>query len=62
MHAALKNAIGYGVFAAQLYAGLYLAIGKTFLPGGNCWVIVIVWAGALLGGYVVTLANPSRIG
>ena len=53
-----KDAVCYGIFAAQLYAGLYLAIGDTFLPGGNVWAIIIVWAAALVGGYIATLVRP----
>ena len=38
-------------------AGLYLAIGKTFLPNGNVWAIIVVWFCATIGGYLATLVR-----
>ncbi len=42
------------MLAVAVYAGLYLCIGKPFLPThGPAWAIVFIWFCALVMGYVV---------
>ena len=48
------NSIGVVLLAVAIYAGLYLSIGKPFLPTqGPAWAIIFIWFCALVMGYVV---------
>lgn len=50
----IYNTIGLLMLAIAVYAGLYLAIGKPFLPTqGPAWAIVFVWFCALVMGFAV---------
>ena len=48
------NSIGVVLLAVAIYAGLYLSIGKPFLPThGPAWAIIFIWFCAIVMGYVV---------
>lgn len=50
----LYNTAGILMLAITVYASLYLAIGKPFLPTqGPAWAIVFVWFCALVMGFAV---------
>lgn len=48
------------MLAVAIYAGLYLSIGKPFLPThGPAWAIVFIWFCALVMGYIVDRVSLS---
>ncbi|KAK9810538.1 hypothetical protein WJX72_012364 [[Myrmecia] bisecta] len=51
------------ILVGLLYAGLYLAIGQPFLPEGPAWAVLLIWAVASAGGWLVTkLHFPGPLG
>lgn len=59
------DAVGILCIFLLLYAGLFLAIGDTFLPGdqGAAWAVLIVWLGGHIGAFLSELVGiPAPIG
>lgn len=59
------DAVGILCIFLLLYAGLYLVIGDTFLPGdqGAAWAVLIVWLGGHIGAFLSELVSiPAPIG
>ena len=62
-HAAadIYNSAGVVMLAVAVYAGLYLSIGKPFLPThGPAWAIVFIWFCALVMGFAVDRVSFGR--
>ena len=56
---ALAANLGHLTRRCCLAAGLYLCIGKAFLPGkdGSAWAIVIIWIGGHVGAFLAELVS-----
>ena len=60
LRADIYNAISLLFLAVALYAGLFLSIGRPFLPShGDAWAIIFIWFSALVLGMALDRVSHS---
>jgi len=53
--------LSFVVLCAVVYGVLFFGLGKVFLPSNEAWATLLLWASALLGGYMANLLYLPRI-
>ncbi|KAI8100359.1 hypothetical protein M9435_006843 [Picochlorum sp. BPE23] len=53
--------LSFLILALVTYGVLFFGLGKVFLPSNEGWAALLLWTGAILGGYIANVCFLPRI-